>query len=118
MSDPIEALMGVKGSAVLAGLVGGIVSLSFMRDLTPVKAVLATLSGAASAAYLTPLVVHYLDVEAPAEHAVAFLAGLIGMNILAGVFKLSERFKQRPLDTIRDVQSLKSDGNEGRDDEG
>ncbi|MCH2165925.1 MAG: hypothetical protein MK098_14960 [Marinovum sp.] len=110
MNGPVETYLGIKLSAVLAGLIGGIVSLSFIRNLTPLKAVFATLTGAASAAYITPLIVNGFELGHELEHAVAFLTGLLGMNILAGIFKLSERFQQKPLETLRDIQSLKDTG--------
>lgn len=113
MNGPVEAFIGVKISAVVAGVIGGIVSLSFIQNLTPWKAFIAIVTGAASAAYLTPLVVTWFSFGAEVEHAVAFFSGLLGMNLLAGFFKLSERFRERPLDTIRDVKNLK-----GRDDGG
>lgn len=107
MNGPVETYLGIKLSAVLAGLIGGIVSLSFIRNLTPLKAFLATLTGAASAAYMTPLIVNGLELGADFEHAIAFLTGLLGMNVLAGIFKVSERFQEKPLETLRDIKDLK-----------
>lgn len=107
MNGPVETWLGVNLSAVLAGLVGGIVSLSFIRNLTPLKALLATITGAASAAYMTPLIVNGMNLSADVEHPIAFLTGLLGMNILAGLFKVSERFQQKPLETLRDIKDLK-----------
>jgi small basic protein len=107
VNGPLETYVGIKLSAVLAGLIGGIVSLSFIRNLTPLKAVFATLTGAASAAYTTPLIVSGFDFGHELENAIAFLTGLLGMNVLAGIFKISERFQQKPLETLRDIKNLK-----------
>ncbi len=112
MNGPVETYFGIKLSGALAGLIGGIVSLSFIRNLTPLRAILATLTGAASAAYITPLIVRGFELEYELEHAVAFLTGLMGMNILAGFFRISERFQQKPLETLRDIKNLKEPGND------
>lgn len=107
MNGPVETYIGIKLSAVLAGLIGGIVSLSFINNLTLLKAIFAILTGAASAAYITPLIVSGFDLGHELGNAVAFLTGFLGMNVLAGVFKLSDRFQQKPLDTLRDIKNLK-----------
>lgn len=107
--DLYDAL-GIKADATIAGLIGGVISLSFLRDLTPFKAFLAILTGSACAAYLTPLVVVYFRLGESGEHAAAFLTGLLGMNILAGLFKLSERFRNEPIKTIKNLKGLDDDG--------
>jgi hypothetical protein len=93
-------VLGVKAGAVVAGFVGGVVSLSLIRNLTPLSAVGTVLGGTACAAYLTPIVLEYTGLNGSMEHALAFLLGIVGMNGVAGVFKISERFKSQPIDTI------------------
>lgn len=93
----MESLFGVKLSAVIAGFVGGVVSLAMIRDLTPKIAVTTVIGGTACAAYLTPLIVDYLELGGSnLENALAFLTGVCGMNGVAGVFKISERFRASP----------------------
>ena len=93
----MEQLIGAKISAIIAGFVGGVVSLAMIRDLTPKVAITTVIGGTACAAYLTPLIISYLNLSgSDLENALAFLTGVCGMNGVAGVFKLSEKFKANP----------------------
>lgn len=93
----MEQIIGAKLSAIIAGFVGGVVSLAMIRDLTPKVAVTTVIGGTACAAYLTPLIVAYFELGgSELENALAFLTGVCGMNGVAGVFKLSERFRANP----------------------
>lgn len=114
MNGPVETYLSIKVSAVVAGVIGGVISLSFIRDLTLLKAFFAILTGAASAGYITPLIVNGFDLALELEHAVAFLNGFLAMNVLAGIFKVTERFREKPLETLRDIKNVSRDG--GRDD--
>jgi hypothetical protein len=105
----LEEVFGIKTSAVVAGFVGGVVSLAMIRDLTPKVAITTVIGGTACAAYLTPLIIEYLDLGGSnLENALAFLTGVCGMNGVAGVFKLSERFKANP--SIEALKKGKIDG--------
>lgn len=101
---PFDTLLGVKLDTAVAGLIGGIVSISFLPNLTPMKAALTIITGAASAGYLTPLVQAYFELEGHFENAFAFLIGFMGMNVLAGLFKLSERFRAKPESMIKGLE--------------
>ncbi|EFO31548.1 peptidase M48, Ste24p [Roseibium sp. TrichSKD4] len=105
----IEQHFGVKISALVAGLVGAVVSLTFMRDLSPARALLYIITGTACAAYGTPLVVKWLSLTGPTENGIAFITGMVGMNILAGVFKISERFKREPVKTYHAIKNAPLD---------
>lgn len=102
----LEAL-GLKSGAVVAGFVGGVVSLSMLRDLTPIRAVGTVLGGTACAAYLTPLAIEYSGLSGSSEHALAFFLGVCGMNGVAGVFKISEKFKADPAKAVTDIKQGK-----------
>jgi uncharacterized membrane protein len=105
----MEQLIGAKISAIVAGFVGGVVSLAMIRDLTPKIAVTTVIGGTACAAYLTPLIVEYLDLGGSnVENALAFLTGVCGMNGVAGVFKISERFRANP-----SIEALKKGPKDG-----
>lgn len=108
MNGPFETYLGIKVGTLIAGLIGAIVSLSFIPNLTWPKAIIAIFTGAASAGYVTPLVIGALEVGPDYEHAVAFLVGLLGMNVLAGVFKMAERFKNSPVEFLRNVKNGKA----------
>lgn len=89
--------MGIRVGTVIAGLVGGILSLSMMPRLTFRKAMTAVLGGGACAAYGTPLVVEYLGVASRnLENGLAFVLGVVGMHILGGIFTMSDRWRRNP----------------------
>lgn len=93
--------LGVSASAMVAGLVGGLMSLSMLPQLTFRKAVAALIGGGACAAYLTPLAVEYAGVGSRnLENGLAFALGIGGMRIIGGILKLWERFEKSPEETI------------------
>ncbi len=110
------SFLGIAYDQAMAGTVGGVVSLAFLRDLTPLKVWLAIFTGFACAAYLTSPLTRLLLAVAekiigpmkPAKEdplAVAFMLGLMGMFIIAGLMKLAERFGADPLDLIRRLRN-------------
>ena len=104
MTEPATTagtLLGVKYGAVLAGALGGILSLRYIENLTLWGRILAILAGATVAGYGTPVLDHWLDMGADAENALAFFLGLTAMNIIPGLIRLSEMFKSDPLGFIR-----------------
>lgn len=97
--DPTEALtgyLGMKTSVMVAGFAGGVVSLSYLRELSCLQMGMAVLAGTVTSGYLTPLAQHWITMPTEAENAVAFLIGLTAMNIVPGFLKLSEIFKRDP----------------------
>lgn len=104
MTEPAttaSTYLGMKIGSLIAGAVGGIVSLRFIDDLTLWGRVLAVFTGAAVAGYGTPIIVHWLALGPATENAVAFFLGLTAMNIIPGLIALSEMFKRDPLSFIR-----------------
>lgn len=98
MPDPITHV-GLKSSFILAGFFGGVVSLSFIKELTPMQAVFAVMTGAISANYLTPTALNLLPwIEEPL--AASFFIGLTAMNVIPGIVELSRRFKRNPQDFL------------------
>lgn len=100
MTEPISsgagAIYGVKYASLLAGFAGGIVSLSYMRQLTAWQMALAVVTGALIAGYLTPIAQHWIGLPEAVENGLAFLLGLTSMNIVPGFMALSEKFKRDP----------------------
>lgn len=98
MADPTvgDGVYGVKFAALLAGFAGGVVSLSFVKELTRAQAVLSVFTGTVTAGYLTPWLLHYLSLSPELQNSAAFVVGLSAMNIIPGLLKLSEIFKRDP----------------------
>lgn len=104
------AVFGVKIGTLIAGFAGGVVSLSFLSGLTTGQSLLAVFTGLASAAYITPVVIHYIFYTTPnlqVENGIAFVVGLSAMNIIPGIIKLSEMFKNNPMWFFRKNESEK-----------
>ena len=92
----IGEALGLKLAVVVAGLVGSIASLAYMRDLTPGKAGLAVIVGTGCAAYVTPLMMGWLSLSGGSgENAAAFIVGVVGMNLVGALVKGGERLKDR-----------------------
>lgn len=104
MSDPVinspeSTVLGIKLISLVSGFMGGVISLSFVKELSKPQALAAVITGALSAGYLTPVVTYYLPHTLP-ELSVSFLVGLTAMNLIPGIIKLSELFKKNPQDYI------------------
>lgn len=84
------ALLAKYGVAT-AGFAGAILSLTFLRELTRKQATAAVLTGFLSAIFTTSLVVQYfkLPTDADSQNGVAFLIGLLAMNIILGLKALA-----------------------------
>lgn len=77
----------VKYGVAIAGFAGAILSLTFLRGLTRKQATAAVLTGFLSALFTTSLVVQYfkLPTDTDSQNGVAFLIGLLAMNIIPGL---------------------------------
>lgn len=93
---PEGQVLGVKFATIIAGFIGGVVSLSFVKNLTKQQAIVAVLTGAGTANYLTPGVLYYLPIPHSLENLAAFVIGLTAMNLIPGLLKLSAIFKKNP----------------------
>lgn len=85
-------LLAKYGIAV-AGFAGAVLSLSFLRGLTRKEAAGAVVTGFVSSVFTTNLVVSYfgLPTDADSRNGVAFLIGLLAMNIIPGLKSISEK---------------------------
>lgn len=113
MAEPHSAagFLGVKYSALVAGFIGGVISLGFLRELDKLQMALAVLSGTACAGYLTPIAIPLIasaagvEPSAEMENVAAFFLGLTAMNIVPGVIHLSEIFRRDPANALRGKDS-------------
>lgn len=103
---------GLKVGTLLAGFLGAIVSLRFLQNLTIIQALLSVVTGAVVAGYTAPVVQLYLSLSQPMEHGLGFLLGLTAMNLVPGIVRLTDRFKEDPfwfIDKLRGVQKSEGD---------
>lgn len=120
MTTGIGELLGIKLATLVAGLVGSIASLAYMRDLTPGKAGLAVIVGTGCAAYVTPLVMGWLSLSGgEGENAAAFIVGVVGMNLVGAFYKGGERLRDRGINIApKSALGDKEADKEGEDGEG
>jgi hypothetical protein len=83
----IEAALGVKLAAVVAGFFGAVISLAFDRKLSIFGAMLAVLAGVSCAAFVTPIVSYYWAMPKQLENGIAFFLGLGGLIIMGKAYR-------------------------------
>lgn len=78
----VAAVSAKKLSVLLAGFLGGVISLRFFDNLKLHEKLGVAVAGAVSASYITPSIVSYFALTAEThEGGVGFLIGLFGMSI-------------------------------------
>lgn len=95
--DPVTSAAGAllaKYGVASAGFAGAVLSLTFLHGLTRKQASAAIFTGFLSAVFTTPLAVGYFGLphDADSQNGVAFLIGLLAMNIIPAFKALAERF--------------------------
>jgi hypothetical protein len=81
------ALLGVKKAPLIAGLIGGILSLRFVKELNGFLGyATGTIGGAAAGGYMAPWVSEYYNLTPSAMGALGFLFGMFGLSLAAAVF--------------------------------
>jgi hypothetical protein len=75
---------GIDIGFAIAGLFGALLMMSKTASLNIGRTVLATVGGAASANYVTPLILHItkLDSDPTYSYAIAFLLGFAGLRAI------------------------------------
>lgn len=109
-SSAIGGMLGIKYGSLVAGAIGGLISLYHIEELSGWGRLLAILSGMSVAGYGTPVIDAWLDLSPSMENAVAFFLGLTAMNIIPGLLKISELFKNDPLAFIRRANNNRRGG--------
>lgn len=87
-------LLLAKYGVATAGFAGAILSLTFLRGLTRKEATWAFFTGFASAIFTTPLAISFFKItpDGETQYGVAFLIGLLAMNIIPGLKALAGKF--------------------------
>jgi hypothetical protein len=79
--------IGVKLAALVGGFFGALVSLKFIDGLGKKQRATTVLAGTLVSAYVTPIVVSYLELTPKLEGGIAFLCGLFGMSLTGAIIK-------------------------------
>lgn len=98
MPEPTTgSFLGIKYLTLLAGFAGGVISLSFVRSLTPWQMPFAVLAGLCTAAFLAPAMSEYFKWSANIEAALGFALGITAMSVVPGIIALAEKFREDPV---------------------
>lgn len=81
------AAVGLKIGTVAGGFFGALVSLKFIENLSLWQRGSTVFAGTLVSAYLTPVVVSWLELSPRLEAGIAFLCGLFGMSFTGAVIK-------------------------------
>ncbi|MDP3327224.1 hypothetical protein [Parvibaculum sp.] len=104
MPEPtIQEVIGVRWATLLAGFMGAVVSLSFVKELTRMQMVGAVAIGTVTAGYLTPAVLAYFHLPSEVQNGAAFLTGLTAMNLIPGILALSAYFRKNPTSAVTGI---------------
>jgi peptidoglycan/LPS O-acetylase OafA/YrhL len=105
--------IGVTTPHIVAGFMGGVLSLAFVKQLSVKQVFLSVFAGAVTAAYMTPVVMGWLgwELKPHLSNATAFMTGFLAMNILAMLLVMGSRLKEgRPMGQMTDAQMKREDG--------
>lgn len=101
--DPLQSLVGIKLTHLLAGVAGGVVR-AFLAGGSWLAAVSSVVVGSLTAGYLTTPVYKgakswfpALGSDTSSEHAIGFLVGLTAMLICEGVLKAARGWSKNPI---------------------
>jgi hypothetical protein len=109
MSSAAAGYFGIKPSVIVAGFLGGVIAMTFVRALTRTQMVVAVMTGTVTTHYLTPMAVYYTGLNTEREDGIAFLIGIMAMNIIPGMLKLSEIFSNDPRSLIPSLKGKADD---------
>lgn len=90
---------GITISQAMAAFAGAVAQVVIFPPKSKAWAVVMIIAGTLAAAYLSPLVVHLMNLDAkpgPVANAVVFLTGAFGMMLLSGIGKAVSAFRENP----------------------
>ena len=97
MTEPASVGVGLKSMTAVSGFVGAILSLTYMRELNRVAVLTTVGAGTATAFWVSPLIIWaWPSLADIPQGGLGFLLGFTAMNLLAGLTRLSEVFRDNP----------------------
>lgn len=87
MLETIAGALGLKPGAFISGLIGGLVSFMFFRQLPAVERWATALAGIPCGWYAGAGLSHAMSWGPPTEIAMSFAMAAVGMSLLAAIVK-------------------------------
>ena len=91
-----EEYLGLKFTAFIAGIVGGIISLTFETKLSFIRALMLIFVGGITAGYTFAAAEHYFSLSPHVTGLFGFTSGLISMRLVGTVINLADLVKRNP----------------------
>jgi len=91
-----EEQLGLKFTAFVAGIVGGIISLTFETKLSFIRALTLIFVGGITAGYCFNAAEHYLGMSHQAMGLFSFTIGLISMRIVTIIMNIGNLVQKDP----------------------
>jgi len=105
-------LAGIKPGTLIAGVLGALFTVPYEAPWH--HKLLAVASGLCVSYYATPLAMHYLGLPADTENSVAFVVGMVGVNLVRGVIKYSQRLRDNPGALFKVLRDRRHDDDDRR----
>lgn len=84
-------LLGISIKSLIAGTVGGFISLRFFDNLSWIGRVLTVVGGGLLAGYSTPWILEVFEMHGKHDGFVGLMVGLFGMSIISALIKTLNR---------------------------
>jgi len=91
-----EHIFGVKLAALVAGLAGGLVALTYEHNLSPLKAITLIFTGGITAGYSFTALEHYYSLHTSTTGIAAFGLGLVSMRIIDVIMIVADMIRKDP----------------------
>lgn len=103
-----EEQLGLKFSALVAGIVGGIISLTFEQRLSFMRAVLLIFTGGITSGYAFNFCQHVWGMSDELSGFFGFVMGLVSMRLIGSLIKVAEQVKENPATVLSFVELFKA----------
>lgn len=85
--DELLGAFGLTKAPFIAGFIGGVISLRFVKELQgTVGSLIAISGGAVTGGYVSPWIVDYWHLSASAVGALGFLIGMFGLSLASALY--------------------------------
>lgn len=85
-SDWLLDAVGIPLMVVVSGFLGSIIGLTRAAKFTPAAALVSIISGVSCAAFITPMIHYWWELDRRLENGIAFFLGLLGLQITGKVY--------------------------------
>lgn len=90
--DSLLAALGLKKGAVIAGLLGALISYRFFKELEWKERTITVFSGLVIAVYCGPMVAEMVKASEKMEMGITLLVGALGVSVLSAIVKALPEF--------------------------